>query len=327
MAKYFKEIEIPQQKHFNSVPLPVVLIPNPSFSSPPSLSLLIDTIKTEKSYLESLFHKTGAILFRGFPITTASDFNDVVESFGFEELPYVGGPAPRTNVIGRVITANEAPPDQQIPFHPELSHVPEFPSKLFFYCEVEPASGGETPFVPSHIVYKRMKEKHPDFVDKLEKRGLIYVRFLDEDDDPSSAIGRGWKSTFLTDDKSVAEERATKQGTRLEWLEDGGVKTIIGPTPAIRYDKSRNRKVWFNSIVAVYTGRFDKKNDPTKSVTFGNGEALPGEIVYDCKKIMEDESIAIPWQKGDMLLIDNLVVLHARNSFIPPRRVLASLCK
>ena len=39
------------------------------------------------------------------------------------------------------------------------SQVPEFPSKLFFFCEVEPGSGGETPIVLSHVVYERMKEK------------------------------------------------------------------------------------------------------------------------------------------------------------------------
>lgn len=52
-----------------------------------------------------------------------------------------------------------------------------------------------------------MKDKYPDFVEKLEDTGLIYTRVLGEDDDPSSPIGRGWKSTFLTKDKSVAEER------------------------------------------------------------------------------------------------------------------------
>ncbi|CAG7881041.1 unnamed protein product [Brassica rapa] len=59
---------------------------------------------------------------------------------------------------------NESPPDQKIPFHHEMAQVPEFPSKLFFYCEVEPNSGGETPLVLSHVVYERMKEKHPEFV-------------------------------------------------------------------------------------------------------------------------------------------------------------------
>ncbi|XLR62485.1 hypothetical protein HN51_005789 [Arachis hypogaea] len=32
---------------------------------------------------------------------------------------------------------------------------------------------------------------------KLEEHGLLYIRVLGEDDNPSSPIGRGWKSTFL----------------------------------------------------------------------------------------------------------------------------------
>lgn len=52
-----------------------------------------------------------------------------------------------------------------------------------------------------------MKERYPDFVEQLEEHGLIYTRVLGEDNDPSSPIGSGWKSTFLTKDKTVAEER------------------------------------------------------------------------------------------------------------------------
>jgi hypothetical protein len=47
---------------------------------------------------------------------------------------------------------------------------------------VEPKSGGETPIVLSHYVYKRMKEKFTEFVEKLEKDGLIYTRLLGEGD-------------------------------------------------------------------------------------------------------------------------------------------------
>ncbi|KAL0010291.1 hypothetical protein SO802_005399 [Lithocarpus litseifolius] len=327
MSETFLEFQIPHQKIFNGIQFPLILSPNPKSQTPPSsLSLFTKAIKTEKTFLDSVLHKSGAVLLRGFPVNTASDFNNVVEAFGFEELPYVGGAAPRTNVVGRVFTANESPPDQKIPFHHEMAQVPTFPSKLFFFCEVEPGSGGETPIVLSHLVYEKMKERHPEFLERLEEHGLLYTRVIGEDDDLSSPIGRGWKSTFLTKDKSVAEERATNLGTKLEWLEDS-VKTIMGPLPAIKFDKTRQRKIWFNSMVFAYIGWEDARNDPVKAVTFGDGKPLPADIVYDCLNILEEESVAFPWQKGDVLLLDNWAALHARRSFDPPRRILASLCK
>ncbi|KAK3219998.1 hypothetical protein Dsin_013968 [Dipteronia sinensis] len=121
----FTEIQIPQQRFYNSIPFPSVLSPNPTKAVPCSVSHLIETIKTQKPFLDSLLHKTGAVLFRGFDIKTAKDFNDVVEAFGYEELSYMASrsPAARTNVVGRVFTANELPPDQPIGFHHEMSQV------------------------------------------------------------------------------------------------------------------------------------------------------------------------------------------------------------
>ncbi|KAL6996400.1 hypothetical protein U1Q18_006528 [Sarracenia purpurea var. burkii] len=207
-----------------------------------------------------------------------------------------------------------------------LGAVPKFPSKLFFFCEVAPAKGGETPIVLSHIIYQRMKEKYPEFVEQLEEQGLIYTRVLGEEDDPTSTVGRGWKSTFLTEDKSVAEERAAELGVKLEWEEDG-VKTIMGPYSGIKVDKSRQRKIWFNNIVFAYTGWEDARNDPVKAVTFGDGKPFPADIIHDCVRILDKESVAIPWQNGDFLLLDNWAVLHSRQPSDTPRRVLASLCK
>ncbi|KAK6930425.1 TauD/TfdA-like domain [Dillenia turbinata] len=316
VSQIFSETQISHQKSYKKTQFPAVL--SPQHPSSLKLSDFTQAIKTEKPFLDSVLHSAGVILFRGFPVKTASDFNEVIESFGFEEFFYIGGASPRTNIVGRVFTANESPLDQSIDFHHELAHVPVFPSKLFFCCDVEPKSGGETPVVLSHVIYEKMKDKYPDFVEHLEKHGLIYTRVLGAHDDPSSPIGRGWKATFLTDDKKIAEERAAERGMRLEWTEDGGVKVIVGPTPAIRFDETRQRKIWFNSILGWQY---------PNSVMFGDGKRLPAEILDDYRKILEEEAVAIPWQKGDVMLVDNWAALHGRRPTNSPRRVLASLCK
>lgn len=117
----FVETRLPQQKIVGGFPFPSVLSPNPTLAF--DLSRFTDTIKQQKPRLEQLLRSSGAVLLRDFPVETASDFNRAVESFGYEELPYVGGAAPRTNVVGRVFTANESPPDQKIPFHHEMAQV------------------------------------------------------------------------------------------------------------------------------------------------------------------------------------------------------------
>ncbi|KAJ9568437.1 hypothetical protein OSB04_004403 [Centaurea solstitialis] len=251
---------------------------------------------------------------------------DVVESSGYEDFRYdVGGAGSRTEVVGRVYTANEAPPDQEIPFHHEMSHATVYPSKLFFFCEVEPGSGGETCIALSHVIYEKMKQKHPKFVQEMEEKGLIYTRVIGDESDPSSPIGRSWKLTFMTDDKTVAEERATKMGMKLEWIE-GGARVIVGPKSGSRYHEARKRKVWFNRVEG---GMKDKLNqDLSKAVMLSDGKPVPADVSSDSSKICNEECVALQWRKGDVLLLDNLAVMHSRRLLTAlPRRVLASFCK
>lgn len=81
------------------------------------------------------------------------------------------------------------------------------PSKLFFFCEIEPGKGGETCIALSHVIYERMEQMHPKFVAEMEEKGLLYTRVLGDESDPLSPVGRSWKEVFMTDDKTEAEER------------------------------------------------------------------------------------------------------------------------
>ena len=59
----------------------------------------------------------------------------------------------------------------------------------------------------SHVVYEKMKEKYPEFVAKLEEHGLKYIIVTGDEDHESAMAGRGWKSSYMTDDEKVAEQR------------------------------------------------------------------------------------------------------------------------
>lgn len=117
-------------------------------------------------------------------------------------------------------------------------------------------------------------------------------------------------------------------GTKLEWM--GNVaKITTGPVPAIKFDKNSGRKTWFNSLAVSYNGPANVENYVRNtSVELGNGDLMPDDAMVDFLKILEEECVAIPWKKGDVLLVNNLMVLHSRRPLLkPPRRVLASLCK
>ena len=84
-------------------------------------------------------------------------------------------------------------------------------------------------------------------------------------------------------------------------------------------------KTFFNSMVAAFTGWQDSRNTAKEAVVCGGGDPVNEEAVLSTQKAMDQESVAIPWQKGDMLWIDNGLVLHARQPFEGPRRILASI--
>lgn len=126
--EFFTEGVVPEQRVIDhGIPFPQVLQPHIQSD----LASLVDAIVKNKTWLDSQLEQSGAILFRGFDVSTAADFDAVVKAFDYPELPYVGGAAPRSSVVGRVFTSNESPPDQKIPFHHEMAQV-------CFWLDVEP---------------------------------------------------------------------------------------------------------------------------------------------------------------------------------------------
>jgi alpha-ketoglutarate-dependent taurine dioxygenase len=320
-----QEGSIPQQRVYKDVVFPLVLVPSEEHKDQP-LEFWRQWTERNLDELAELRRKHGAILFRDFPVINAQDFDHFVQSFHFPDYEYIGGAAPRTVVTERVFTTNDSPPDQVIPFHHEVAQSPNFPKKLFFFCEVPALEGGETPICLSNEVYTNMLEKRPEFVEKFRSEGVRYIRILPDGDDPTSAIGRGWQSTFKTNSKEQAEKIFNDLGGRFEWLPDGCVRTITADLDAIKHDPRDGEALWHNSAVAAFFGSNDSRNTGSDPVVFGKSlERLPEEDMTICQDVMESIAVVFPWHAADVLLIDNYKVLHARKTFKGPRRALAAL--
>lgn len=326
-------IRIPEQKVFNGIEFPLVLEPNTKHKNA-AASTTQDALKewvqsATPEVVDALLLKHGAILFKDFYIDTPERFNAMVEEFGFENFPYVGGAAVRRQLAPRVFTTNESPPSEKIPFHHEMAQVPSFPAKVFFQCDTPPETGGETPILPSWEIAHRLEAKHPAFVQKLAE-GVRYIRVMPEEDDPSSAIGRGWKSTYATPDRAEVEARLRSLNYTGEWLADGSLRTISPVLPAVRQDVGEGRsgrKTFFNSVVAVFTGWNDSRNKGETAIQFADGSYLDPSLIAEAGVIMEELAVAFPWKRGDFVLIDNHTVMHSRKPFTGKRLVTASLAK
>ena len=79
--------------------------------------------------------------------------------------------------------------------------------------------------------------------------------------------------------------------------------------------------------VFAFCGWQDQRNERTRSVTYGDGSAFDKGDVQAAVEIAYDLVFDLPWEPGDVALIDNYQVMHGRRPFSGQRSVLASLCR
>ena len=212
--------------------------------------------------------------------------------------------------------------------HSEMALVAQPPSRIAFFCDTPSPTGGETSILLSTALYARVAAARPAFVERLRAEGLLYHRVLSEEDDPTSAQGRGWRSTYNAHDHASCEAAMRATGVQAwTWLPDGSLRTTTGPLPAFKQDARTGEQVFMNALTAVFLGWTDTRNYGPDSVRFGAaGDALEEGDVHAVRDAMGELAVDIPWQKGDVMLLDNLRSMHARRPFTPPRRILAYLC-
>ncbi|HUY36740.1 MAG TPA: TauD/TfdA family dioxygenase [Pirellulales bacterium] len=316
-------ISIQGQQRHQGEPFPLVL---ECRAAGASLEAIVDWIGTRRADLCERAMRHGAVLFRGFPLTTAEDFDRFIAAFGLENFAYEDSlsNAVRVNRTPRVFTANEAPPSVAIFLHHEMAQTPLYPSKLFFFCEKPAEEGGQTPLCRSDVLWERLAEKAPRFARDCQEQGLRYSNVMPPENDFDSGMGRSWQSTLKAKTRDEAERRLRGLEYTWQWLDDGCLRATTPVLPAV-YEISPGRKSFFNQLIAAYRGWKDSRNDPSKSITFGDGAPLDRDAVALATDLADELTFDLPWRQGDVALVDNYVTMHGRRPFSGTRKVLASL--
>ncbi|HET6573780.1 MAG TPA: TauD/TfdA family dioxygenase [Fimbriiglobus sp.] len=313
---------VPGQQTYNGDAFPLIL----SCESDPDLPAATAWVADRRGDLLAQTAHHGAVLFRGFPLATAEDFDAFVAAFDLPNFPYYESlsNAVRVNKTPRVFTANEAPPSVSIFLHHEMAQTPVYPSRLFFFCEQAAETGGATPVCRSDVLWERLRDRCPRFARDCEVKGLRYSHVMPAADDAKSGMGRSWRSTLRATTHDEAESRLRELGYSWEWLPDGGVRATTPVLPAVR-PLGDGRASFFNQLIAASQGWKDDRNDPSKAITHGDGSPVDRDAALTAADLGDELSFDIPWATGDVALVDNFVTMHGRRTFTGTRKVLASL--
>ena len=318
----FNELVVEGQKHYQEAVFPLVL----QAQNQLGLAELIQQIQGQSQGLQERLKTHGAILFRGLPIVSDIDFDMFISAFSLPNFTYSESlsNAVRRNRTDRVFTANEAPADVSIYLHHEMAQTPIYPSKLFFFCELAAKSGGATPLCRSDMLLELLAERDPEFVAACETKGVRYTNTMPFSDDAGSGQGRSWRSTLSAQTAADAEARLSQLGYQWKWLEDESLTVTSPVLPAVKA-LAGGKKVFFNQLIAAFRGWKDRHNAMNKTIMFGDGTEISASSMAVAIELADQLSFDVPWQTGDVALVDNYLVMHGRRPFQGERRVLASL--
>lgn len=283
-----------------------------------------------KDELNEQLLRRAAILFSGVGAETPELFAALSAVFFERQLGYVGGDSPRTRLSDRVYTSTEYPAQYAISLHNELSYASKWPAQLLFCCTLPADEGGETPIADSRAIVRAIE---PAIVEEFERRGVRYLRNLHG----GNGFGRSWQQTFETDDRAAVEQYCAETSTEFAWKADGGLR-LVQTRPAVARHPQTGDLVWFNqadqyhpsdrpaalqeSLVRLYGN--DPFDLPTY-VTFGDGAAIPADMLDAIRTTIKTLTTKFPWQRGDAMWIDNMLACHGRMAYRGKRQVLVSM--
>lgn len=276
----------------------------------------------ERARIDASLREHGALLFRGLVgLDGPEAFVGMVSGFSPDLRRYIEGQSQRQILANGVYDSTHYPADQRITLHNELSYTADPPSRLYFACQAAAATGGETPILD---VRKFWRDLPRPLAAAFAERGIRYVKNMHG----SQGFGKSWQRHYETDDRAVVETHLLRSGAGFEWTGSDGLR-IWRTRPAIDRHPETDEALWFNQASLWHVSNLGptgarlrdmigEENLPTHAF-FEDGSAIPEDLLAEIRARMWQSATFVPWQVGDLLMLDNRSVAHGRNHYTGER--------
>ncbi|WHL30065.1 TauD/TfdA family dioxygenase [Pseudomonas juntendi] len=282
-------------------------------------------IAANRAWVEEKLVHHGGILFRNFSIPDSQAF----EAFAEAVQPGLYGnygDLPKKEGGQNTYRSTPYPEKKMILFHNESAHQDSWPRKQLFYCELPSPVGGATPVVDCRQMYQRLPTA---LRERFERNGLLYVRTF------TGKLDVSWQHFFKTEQRAEVEARCQASGIQWQWLADDGLQ-IRTPCPAIITHPVSGARSFFNQVQLhhPYCLDADVREDlltlfgnerMPRNVYYGDGSPIEDEVMQRIGELYEACAVRFDWRKGDVILLDNMLIAHARDPFEGPRKIVVAM--
>ena len=289
---------------------------------------LINWTQNHQDWLKTQLLKHGGILFRNCHIKDIDGFQKFMDSISSELLDYTYRSTPRSQVNGKIYTSTEYPANQSIPQHHEMAYSRNWPMKIWFFCVTASETGGETPIADGRRVFARIPAK---IKDKFIAKKIMYVRNYGD------GLDLTWESVFQTNNQDEVEHLCRQRGIEWEWKENNRL-TTKQICQAVATHPQTGDVVWFNQahlfhisnlspqVQELLLAGFGEEGLPRNSY-YGDGSPIEESFLQEIREIYDQEMVMFPWQSGDILMLDNMLVSHGRTPFTGSRKVVVGMAE
>lgn len=281
-----------------------------------------------RNSLEQQLLTFGGVLLRGFPVNDVDCLEQFVQSVSDELLEYRFRASPRTQMGNRIYSSTDYPAEESIFPHHEHAFCPTFPLRIYFCCLTAARQGGETPIGNARAIFRHL---NPGIRKRFSERRVMYVRNYGD------GFGLPWSEVFGTSDRGKVEDYCRGEGITCEWKDGNRLRTrYVGQ--ALSLHPKTGEQLWFNHATFFHVTTLPKiirekllaefrEEDLPNNTYYGDGSPIEADVLEELRSLYERDSLIFPWQKGDILLLDNMLSVHGRRPYVGPRKVVVGMAE